>query len=132
MTRVDGQRIPTNGAAMAPEGTARGTDDLGVLTRHVATLLVVLRRLDAALSAAVGRPDPAGLPLPAPDTTLLGLDAHPSDSRFRQLAVEFELSELEPQLGQRELDVFTPVAATEPPVAERRARKLLWCRHRSL
>ncbi|MGZ4507152.1 MAG: ATP-binding protein [Blastococcus sp.] len=67
-----------------------GSADLRQVSRHVATLLGVLQRLDAGLSAAV-QARPGG----GPARRLLDPDEHPPDSRFRRIAVAYGLSPVE-------------------------------------
>jgi MoxR-like ATPase len=88
------------------------TGDPAAVSRHVATLLAVLQRLDTALAAAVGSDDAEPRPAPRP---LLDPDEHPADSRFRLLADVHGLSPVEldllllavaPQLDARYGELF--------------------------
>jgi hypothetical protein len=80
--------------------------------RHVVTVLAVLERLDAALSAAVDGREPSEATAPRP---LLDPDEQPADSRFRHLADVYRLSPVEldllllamaPQLDARYGELF--------------------------
>jgi hypothetical protein len=93
-----------------------------VPTRHVATLLAVLGRLDRVLTAAL-----AGRSAPQPVTPiepggLLDLREHPAGSRFRRLAEEFELSPVE-------IDLLLLAAA---PQLDRRYGELVACLEQDL
>ncbi|MCU1670253.1 MAG: ATPase central domain protein [Blastococcus sp.] len=86
--------------------------EVDAVSRHVVTVLTVLERLDAALSAAVDGREPSARTAPRP---LLSPDEHPADSRFRHLADAYRLSPVEldllllamaPQLDVRYGELF--------------------------